>query len=218
MDPGMHVGTRRCGLQLLTASGRSASLRAVAGLRRAGPLVALLVGAGLLLFSSSSASARHNFSMLEVADQVVGAGTEVGVSGFSYTATAYIRFGQIDGPVLATLEPSDDDVISGTVRIPESAAAGRYVLYAVQQNEAGKPNRFPGKAALTVVEPGGPPLEAVSATEPEVRPAGFVLADPFSLGDFLSIALATVGVMSLLTMAIYRFAWRRRSTPVGQHR
>lgn len=156
--------------------------------------------------------------MLEVADQVVGAGAEVGVSGFSYTATAYIRFGQVDGPVLATLEPSDDDVISGTVRIPESAAAGRYVLYAVQQDEAGKPNRFPGKAALTVVEPGGPPLESVSATEPEVRPAGFVLADPFSLGDFLMIALATVGVMSLLTMAIYGFAWRRRSAPVGQHR
>jgi hypothetical protein len=191
--------------------------RAVAGRRRAGPFVALLVGAGLLLFSASSASARHNFSMLEVADQVVGAGAEVGVSGFSYTATAYIRFGQVDGPVLATLEPSEG-VISGTVRIPESAAAGRYVLYAVQQDEAGKPNRFPGKAALTVVGPGGPPLEAVNATEPEVRPAGFVLADPFSLGDFLSIALATVGVMSLLTMAIYRFAWRRRSTPVGQHR
>jgi hypothetical protein len=44
------------------------------------------MGAGLLLFSSSPASARHNFSMLKVADQVVGPGAEVGVSGFSYTA------------------------------------------------------------------------------------------------------------------------------------
>ncbi len=175
-------------------------------------LIILATGAWVVLFAPAPASARHNFSMLEVASQEVAAGDEVGVSGFSYTDTAYIRFGQLDGPVLAALEPSDDGIISGTVRIPDSTRAGRYVLYAIQQDEAGEPSRFPGEAALTVVTPGGPPLGPARDTEPAVRPVSLIVGDPFTLGDFLTVALATVGVMSLLTMIVYGFASQRRFT------
>ncbi len=173
-------------------------------------LVVLPTVASVVLLAAWPASARHNFSMLEVATQQVAAGEEVAVSGFSYTETAYIRLDGLDGPVLTSLEPSDDDVISGIVRIPESAEPGRHVLYAIQQDEAGNPSRFPGKAALTVVEPGGPPLRPLPDTEPDVRPASLIVADPFSFADFLTIALATVGAMSLVTMVVYGFTSRRR--------
>jgi hypothetical protein len=153
--------------------------------------------------------------MLAVADQEVAAGDEVGVSGFSYTDTAYIRFGQLDGPVLVALEPTEDNIISGTVRIPQAVRPGRYVLYAVQQDEAGNPSRFPGQAALTVVEPGGPPLGSMRDAESEVRPASLIVADSFSLGEFLTIALATVGVMSLFTIVASAFASRRRDALLG---
>ncbi len=171
---------------------------------------------GLLVALSLPASARHNFSMLEVAAQEVAAGEEVVVSGFSYTDTAFIRFGLVDGPVLAALEPTDDDRIKGTVRIPEAAPAGRYVLYAVQQDEAGNPSRFPGRAALTVAAPGGPPLEAAAGPEPEVLPANLIVADAFSVGDFVAVALAAVGVASLVTLVVYGLVSPRRRLSTGQ--
>jgi hypothetical protein len=171
---------------------------------------------GLLVALSLPASARHNFSMLEVAAQEVAAGEEVVVSGFSYTDTAFIRFGSVDGPVLAALEPTDDDIIKGTVRIPEAAPAGRYVLYAVQQDEAGNPSRFPGGAALTVAAPGGPPLEVAAGPKPEALPDNLIVADAFSVGDFVAVALAAVGVASLVTLVAYGLVSPRRRLLAGQ--
>lgn len=171
---------------------------------------------GLLVALSLPASARHNFSILEVADQEVAAGEEVVVSGFSYTDTAFIRFGRVDGSVLAALEPTDDDIIKGTVRIPEATPAGRYVLYAVQQDEAGNPSRFPGRAALTVAAPGGPPLEVAARLEQEVLPADLIVADAFSVGGFVALALATVGVASLVTLVVYGLVSPRRRPSAKQ--
>lgn len=156
------------------------------------------------------ASARHNFSMLEVDRQEMAAGEEVGLSGFSYTDTAYIRFGSADGQILAELQPSEDDIIEGTAQIPVGAPAGRYVLYAVQQDAQGKPSRFPGQASVTVVEPGGPPLGLATGFEIEARPEDLIESAPFSIGDFLTLALATIGALSLLTAAFYGLFIRRR--------
>lgn len=169
-------------------------------------LVVAIIGCAQL-----PALARHNFSMLEVDRTEVAAGEEIGVSGFSYTDTAYIRFGSTDGPVLAELQPSDDDIIKGTVQIPIGAAAGRYVLYAVQQDAEGKPSRFPGQAALTVVEPGGPPLGLATGFEMEARPVDLIESPSFSIGDFLTLALATIGALSLLTAALYGLVLQRRN-------
>ena len=149
------------------------------------------------------ASARHNFSMLEVDRQEIAAGEVVGVSGFSYTDTAYIRFGSIDGQILAELQPSEEDIIKGTAEIPVGTPAGRYVLYAVQQDAEGRPSRFPGQAALTVAAPGGAPLGVTNGFETETRPADLIESASFSAADFVKLALATVGFLSLLTAAIY---------------
>lgn len=164
--------------------------------------------AGAMVLSQATASARHNFSMLEVADQEVTAGEEVRVSGFSYTDTVNVRFGEVDGPVLATLEPSDEDIISGMVTIPEEASPGRYVLFAVQQDEEGNLSRIPGQAMLTVAAIGGAPLDP-TGSELEVRPTTLLVADRFSLSTFLAITLATVAVMGVLAMVAYSFAARR---------
>lgn len=163
------------------------------------------------------AAARHNFSMLEVDRQELAAGEEVGVSGFSYTDTVYIRFGSTDGEILAELQPSEDDIIKGTAQIPVGTPAGRYVLYAVQQDAEGYPSRFPGQAAVTVVEPGGPPLGLTTGLEIEERPVELIRSASFSIGDFLKLALATIGVLSLLTATFYRlFLQRGRSASEGR--
>ncbi len=151
--------------------------------------------------------------MLEVDRQEISAGEEIGVSGFSYTDTVYIRFGSTDGQILAELQPSEDDIIKGTAQIPVGTPAGRYVLYAVQQDAEGNPSRFPGQAAVTVVESGGPPLGLTTGFETEARPVELIQSASFSTGDFLKLALATIGVLSLLTVACYGLLLRqRRST------
>ena len=176
-------------------------------LRRITILLAVVAGIGSIQLP---ASARHNFSMLDVDRTEVVGGEELGVSGFSYTDTAYIRFGSVDGQVLAELQPSDDDMIKGTVQIPMGTPAGRHVLYAVQQDADGRPSRFPGLAALTVVEPGGPPLGLATGFETETRPEDLIESAPFSIGDFLTLVLATVGALSLLTAAFYGLFIRRQ--------
>lgn len=151
--------------------------------------------------------------MLEVDKQEIAAGEEIGVTGFSYTDTVYIRFGSTDGQILAELQPSEDDIIKGTVQVPVGTPAGRYVLYAVQQDAEGNPSRFPGQAAVTVVGPGGPPLGLTTGFEAEARPVELIQSASFSTGDFLKLALATIGVLSLLTAACYGLLLRqRRST------
>ena len=163
------------------------------------------------------AAARHNFSMLEADRQKLAAGEELAVSGFSYTDTVYIRFGSTDGQILAQLQPSEDDVIKGTAQIPVGTPAGRYVLYAVQQDAEGQPSRFPGQAAVTVVEAGGPPLDLTNGFEAEERPVELIRSASFSIGDFLKLALASIGVLSLLTATFYRlFLQRGHSTSEGR--
>ncbi len=162
-----------------------------------------VLAAVLIAYMQAPASARHNFSMLEVDRQEIAAGEQIGVSGFSYTDAVYIRFGSTDGQILAELQPSEDDIIKGTAQIPMRTVAGRYVLYAVQQDAGGKPSRFPGQAAVTVVEAGGSPLGLTTGFETEARTAELIEAAPFSTSDFLKLALATIGVLSLLTAAFY---------------
>jgi hypothetical protein len=163
-------------------------------------------------FVQAPASARHNFSILEVARQELAAGDIVEVSGFSYTEITFIRLGSTDGQVLAELEPSPDNVIKGNVQIPVGTAAGRSVLYAVQQDAEGNPSRFPGQAAVTIMGPGGPPLGLPAGFEREARPATLTESDPFSVGEFVRLVLATMGVMGVLTIAFYVLVLQQRNS------
>ncbi len=173
--------------------------------------VALVVGAG-----GSAAHARHNFSMLAVEPQQASAGDEVIVSGFSYTKTAVVRFGALDGPVLARLDPNSNNDIRGTVRIPPETKPGRYVLFAMHEDEQGKPTRFPGRAAVVVAGPGGPPVSLATGLEVEPRPAGVLERPSTSAEELALVAAAAGGAGTVLAGAVLIVgAARRRARVAG---
>ncbi|MGH9277117.1 MAG: hypothetical protein ACRD12_03270 [Acidimicrobiales bacterium] len=167
----------------------------------------------LVLWPGSPAAARHNFSMLMVQPQLAAPGTDVTVSGFSYTKTAVVRFGAVDGPELARLEPTSNNDISGTVRIPPGTPAGRYVLFAMHQDERGKPTRFPGRAAILVAGPGGAPLVAPTGLELEVRPDAPLERDAVPLSQVALVGVATVGVGAFVAGIVLVGLSRRRRPP-----
>ncbi len=176
-------------------------------------LAALLaLGAGSV---ASPAVARHNFSMLKVTPELSVPGAEVALSGFSYPVTSKvsIRFNDLDGPVLAELEPNSNQDIAGTVRIPDGTPTGRYVLYAVQYDSAGKVNRIPGRAALTVAGGGGAAPAIPTGLELDVRPDDLVVDEGATAGELALVALGAVGVAALLSLALARVAVSRR--PAG---
>ena len=179
-----------------------------------GLTLALLVTAAFG-FIAAPALARHNFSMLKVNPEVGMAGAEVTVDGFSYPANAKvsIRFNALDGPVLAELEPTANQDIGGTVRIPEGTASGRYVLYAVQYGADGKPNRIPGRGAITVVGPGGAPPTIPTGLELEDRPSALATSAGPSGGQLALVALGALGVAGLLSVGLARVAVSRRPAP-----
>ena len=179
------------------------------------PLV-LVLGSVLALVWQAPVQARHNFSMLEVSPQQATSGQEVTVSGFSYTKTAVVRFGALDGPVLATLEPTSNNDISGVVRIPPDAKPGRHILFAMHEDDKGKPTRFPGRAAITVSGPGGPPRGVNDELQLESRPIGVLERDSVPLGNLLLVAAATAGAASLVAgvfLVLYGRQRRAQGTP-----
>lgn len=151
-----------------------------------------------VLYPASGALGRHNFSMLVAEPREVAAGGEVTVRGFSYTDEVTIRFGALDGPVLARLEPDANEDIEGVVRIPADAPAGRHILFAFQEDASGRIARIPARAAVLVGDtPLGDPLEP----EVEPRSAGLLEREGLSLGELAVVALATVGAAALLAAA-----------------
>lgn len=158
------------------------------------------------------AQARHNFSMLKVSPELGMAGAEVSVNGFSYPVNAKvsIRFNALDGPVLAELEPTANQDIGGPVRIPEGTASGRYVLYAVQYGTDGRPNRIPGRGALTVVGSGGTRPALPTGLELESRPTALATSKGASSGQLVLVALGALGIAGLISLGLARVAVSRR--------
>lgn len=177
-------------------------------------LMAVLVGIGVLV-GESPAAARHNFSMLEVHPRQAAAGDVVSVWGYSYTKPAFVRFGAVDGPVLARLEPTPNNDIQGTVRIPPDARPGRYILFAMHQDENGRPTRFPGQAAIVVSGPGGPPVNLTTGLELEPRPRGVLERGPVPLSNLVLVGLAAAVAASLLAAVVLLVLSKRRGVANG---
>ena len=169
----------------------------------------------VVVLTATPALGRHNFSMLRVNPELGVSGAEVAVSGFSYpmNAKVSIRFNALDGPVLAELEPNFNQDIAGNVRIPEGTPSGRYVLYAVQYDGAGKVNRIPGRAAVTVVGPGGSLPAIPTGLELEARPRALARSEGASAGELVLVGLAALAAAALLALIMTRVAVSRR--PAG---
>ena len=174
------------------------------------PLVVVVGSAFALPLWQAPAAARHNFSMLEVSPQQTTSGQEVTVSGFSFTKTAVVRFGALDGAVLARLEPTSNNDIRGVVRIPPDTPPGRHILFAMHEDDKGKPTRFPGRAAIIVSGPGGPPLGVNDEFNLESRPIGVLERDSVSLGNLVFVAVAAAGAASLVAGTSLVLSSRRR--------
>lgn len=174
--------------------------------------MAPLVAAAILVGLQAPALGRHNFSMLKVNPEVTVPGAEVSVSGFSYPTNAKvsIRFNALDGPVLAELEPNSNQDISGTVQIPAGTPVGRHVLYAVQYGGEGRPNRIPGRAAVTVAGAGGTSPAVPSGLELEARPDTLARSQGPSGGELVLVGLGALGLAALLSLAMARIAVSRR--------
>jgi hypothetical protein len=167
---------------------------------------------------ASPASGRHNFSMLKVNPELGVPGGDVAVSGFSYPVNVkvLIRFNALEGPVLAELEPNSNQDIAGTVTIPAGTATGSYVLYAVQYDQAGKVNRIPGRAAMTVITPGGAPAATPTGLELDTRPSSLVREEGASAGELAMVAVGALGAVALLTVLVTRIAVSRRPAGVSR--
>jgi len=155
---------------------------------------------------------RHNFSMLKVNPEVGVAGGEVSVSGFSYPTNTKvsIRFNALDGPVLVELDPTSNQDISGTVRIPAGTAPGRYVLYAVQYDGAGKPNRIPGRGAVTVAGGAQPPAGPVGL-ELESRPGNLIRSGGAGAGQLALVGVGAFVAAGLLGLLLARLVTSRKA-------
>ncbi len=175
-------------------------------------MAALCATLGLVVFAPV-AGARHNFSILDLSAAEVAPGDSVRVRGFSYTDTAFLHLGAVDGPVLAELQPSEENIISGDVTIPPDAAPGRTLLYAVQQDPNGAPTRLPGRAPLTIQGPGASANQEAAAAV-EARPSRFDVGGNGSFAITVVAALATTALLGAVTTA-YFAASRRRASAQG---
>ncbi|MDQ4067955.1 MAG: hypothetical protein M3203_00510 [Actinomycetota bacterium] len=177
-----------------------------------GRLKLALVVPALVVAMAAPAHGRHNFSMLKVHPEVGMAGADVAVSGFSYPTNTKvsIRFDGLDGPVLAELEPTANQDVVGTVRIPEGTPSGRYVLFAVQYGANGRPNRIPGRAAVTVVGGGGSPPAVPTGLELERRPHALAGSSGASAGELVLVALGSFGLAAVVSVVLARVAVSRR--------
>ena len=187
--------------------------------RRAWGLLALVALLPVMAVSlAGPALARHNFSMLRVNPELGVPGGDVAVSGFSYPVNAKvsIRFNALDGPVLGELEPNSNQDIAGTVKIPAGTPTGRYVLYAVQYDQAGKVNRLPGRAAMTVVTPGAALPAIPTGMELDARPPGLLREEGAGAGELAGVALGAFGAVALRTLLVTRIALSRRPAGVSQ--
>ena len=187
--------------------------------RRAWSQLALAALVPILAVSiAAPAFGRHNFSMLRVNPELGVPGGDVSVSGFSYPVNAKvsIRFNALDGPVLAELEPNSNQDIAGPVKIPAGTPTGRYVLYAVQYDQAGKVNRIPGRAAMTVVTPGAALPAIPTGMELDARPPELVKHEGAGAGELALVAIGAFGAVALLTLLVTRIALSRRPAGVSQ--
>ena len=113
--------------------------------------------------------------------------------------------------MLAELAPTSNNDIRGVVRIPPDAPPGRHILFAMHQDDNGKPTRFPGRAAVIVSGPDGPPRGVNDELQLEARPIGVLERDSISAGSLLFVAAATAGAASLVAGVFLVLSGRRRS-------
>lgn len=177
-----------------------------------------LVGAIAVLAVSAGAWACIAGPTLEVPVREVKAGEMVTLKGVSYNRSpVLVRFNALDGPVLATIEPTGGTATSsnwnleGTVALPPGTQPGNYVLITTQPGPDGSLTQIPTRALVTVVGASTPVVGASIGTAQPDRPVGLERGESVSTGAKAMVALGVGGVALFIAGMAAMLADRRRT-------
>jgi hypothetical protein len=194
-------------------------------------LLALLsLAAATGLMAASSAFACIPIAVLRLNPPSVAPGGTVNaliqeVSGGSDVPPVTFHFKSIDGPVLATVQPGDNDT-RATFTIPANTPGGDYIIYAEQPFKQYQKGQFPtwgmpAKAVIHVITPDAltPIFAGDAAVQTQVRPSGLVAASKskVSAAKIVLIGLVTLVVAGAIVVAIATLG-RKKSPAVAEGR
>ncbi|MGH9127345.1 MAG: hypothetical protein ACRDZ8_21900 [Acidimicrobiales bacterium] len=189
------------------------------------PLVAVAAW-GLLV--ASTAFACIPIAVLQLTPPAVAPGGTVHalileVSG-SQVPPVTFHFNAVDGPVLATVQPGDNDT-EATFTIPANTPGGDYVIYATQPFQEYQEGQFPtwgmpAKALLHVItgNSAAPIYGGDSALQTQVRPAALVTSGKghVSTATVLIIGGITLVVALVIVLGVVAFSRNRSSAQTSE--
>lgn len=156
---------------------------------------------------------------LEAPNREVKAGEPVALKGISYNRNpVLIRFNALDGPVLATIEPTGGTAtgsnwnLEGTVTIPAGTQPGNYVLIATQSSPDGKLSQIPTRALVTVIGDTTPVIGAPIAPAQAERPVALERGEAVSTGAKVLVGVGAAGI-SLFVAGLAALMAGRRKEP-----
>jgi hypothetical protein len=183
-----------------------------------GVLGAAGVAGGTMLFAAA-AWACTNLSTLNLSNATGAPGSQVTVTGSSFTPSAagqvappvVLHFNSLTGPALATTHPNAAGDITATFTVPQ-AQPGDYVIVATQTTAKGTPEfGTPARASLVIPGPSSagasqPATASLSSSAP-TSSSGGILGWAIGLGAG-GLALFGAGIGAVAAQA------RRRKVPV----
>ncbi len=186
--------------------------------------IGLAFAGAVLIVPAALAWACIPVATLNLSPIQVRPGQEVTVTGSPYGSSSFsgkhspvvLHFNAIDGPVLATIEPSKEGGINGTFIVPADTKPGNYTVVASQEAQAGDTTwGVPSRALIQVVGEGGAPVVGEPLAAPvQGRPASLTVEDPVGLGTLLMVTLGVGGIaMFVAGMIVFASAARRGATP-----
>ncbi len=194
------------------------------GARRA-RLVFVLGGVvAAILATASQAWPCASLAAVEVNPSVVRPGQEVDVkvTFVNKDNPVELRWNALNGPVLATIEPSafteglhgNWRFADGKITIPADAKPGNYVLIANQEAVKGTNTWGIPARGLVQVSDGRPVLGQTLGPPPAVRPDNLITEKGVTGGDLLLVGLGAAGITMLLAGVGIVLAAGRRSRAV----
>lgn len=189
------------------------------------PLAAMVAWA---LLAASAAYACIPIAVLQLSPPAVPPGGTVNaliqeVSGSKVPPVTF-HFKSVDGPVLATVQPGDNDT-RATFTIPADTPGGDYLIYATQPFKQYDIGQFPtwgmpAKAVIHVLTPNASAqiYAGDAAVQTQVRASGLVASSKahVSTATIILIAVVTLVVALVIVMAVVGLTRSRSSAGASE--
>lgn len=142
------------------------------------------------------------------------------VSG-SQVPPVTFHFKTVDGPVLATVQPGDNDT-RATFTIPAGTPGGDYLIWATQPFKQYSIGQFPtwgmpAKAVIHVLTPDAAQqvYAGDAAVQTQVRPSGLVASSKARVSTATVIVIAVITLVVALVVVLAIVAFTRSRSPAG---